>query len=393
VFGRAVAARLLDGTGATLALAQTSYDALGRAHCTAQRMDPAKFASPSPDACNPDGTPGPFGPDRVSQSVFDPAGQVVQSIEAKGTPDQAVTGFTYTLEGQLADVTDPKGNVTRNSYDGLGRLVKTAYPDPATPGQVSWTDYEAYTYDAGGMLTIRQLRDGTAETFAYDDLGRLGVQTMWTSATNPMVTYRLHDLLGRVQYQWTAEGQVTGWQYDALGRATHRMEGVTWPAASWWSYSYDLRGLRTGVTWPDGQSFTYEYDTAGAMTAVRETGATSGPGVLATYGYDDLGRRTLLTRGNGVTTAYAFDAVSRLTGLTADLAGTANDLTKTFAYSPASGIVTQSLGSTAYVWTGATPAGTSTVNGLNQLLTGPGGPFAYDAAGEPDGLGHEDLRL
>jgi hypothetical protein len=33
-FGRAVAARLLDAGGGTLALAQTSYDALGRAHCT-----------------------------------------------------------------------------------------------------------------------------------------------------------------------------------------------------------------------------------------------------------------------------------------------------------------------------------------------------------------------
>ena len=60
--------------------------------------------------------------------------------------------------------------------------------------------------------------------------------------------------------------------------------------------------------------------------------------MLATYTYDDLGRRTGLTFGNGASQAYTYDPVSRLASLTNDLSGSANDLSQTLAYNPASQI-------------------------------------------------------
>lgn len=92
--------------------------------------------------------------------------------------------------------------------------------------------------------------------------------------------------------------------------------------------------------------------------------------MLATFAYDDLGRRTSLTRGNGTVTGYAYDDVSRLEQLTQDLSGssTAPDLTSTFAYNPASQIVSALRTNDLYAWTGHGSGTTSaTSNGLNQI--------------------------
>ncbi|PZO86600.1 MAG: hypothetical protein DI623_16160, partial [Sphingomonas sanxanigenens] len=62
---RVVSSQLVAG-GATQALTQTSYDALGRVDCTVQRMNPAQFASP-PSACSL-GAEGSFGPDRITRT-------------------------------------------------------------------------------------------------------------------------------------------------------------------------------------------------------------------------------------------------------------------------------------------------------------------------------------
>jgi hypothetical protein len=57
--------------GATqYALTQYSNDALGRADCVAQRMNPAVYASLPASACTL-GTAGSFGPDRIQQGVYD----------------------------------------------------------------------------------------------------------------------------------------------------------------------------------------------------------------------------------------------------------------------------------------------------------------------------------
>jgi hypothetical protein len=49
--------------------------------------------------------------------------------------------------------------------------------------------------------------------------------------------------------------------------------------------------------------------------------------VLASYAYDNLGRQTSVTFGNGTSQVSTYDPVSRLASLTANLTGTANNLT------------------------------------------------------------------
>ena len=67
-------------------------------------------------------------------------------------------------------------------------------------------------------------------------------------------------------------------------------------------------------------------------------------------------------------TVYTYDPVSRLNDLKLDFAGTADDLTSTFAYNPASQIAANTRSNDPYSWTGHGSGTTSTTsNGLNQL--------------------------
>ncbi|MEA3015887.1 MAG: hypothetical protein QOI38_609, partial [Sphingomonadales bacterium] len=153
------------------------------------------------------------------------------------------------------------------------------------------------------------------------------------------------------------------------------------------TYRYDAAGRRTRMTWRDGFFVVYDYNVTGEMTQIRERNGTtddpvtSGVGVLATFGYDSRGRRISLTRGNGTTTTYAYDDASRLSQLVLNPAGTASDLSVTFAYNPASQIVSNTRSNDAYSFAPAAGATSSTINGLNQVTAHGTGSVTYDGRG------------
>jgi RHS repeat-associated protein len=142
-----------------------------------------------------------------------------------------------------------------------------------------------------------------------------------------------------------------------------------------------LAGRRTRLTWPDTFYVTYDHLLTGETTAIRENGAASGIGVIASLAYDGLGRRESLTLGNGVATSYRYDPVSRLDELRLEFAGTANDLTSSFDYNPASQIVSTTRSNDAYAWTGHGSGTTSTTaDGLNRIASWVN-TLSYDAKG------------
>jgi YD repeat-containing protein len=66
-------------------------------------------------------------------------------------------------------------------------------------------------------------------------------------------------------------------------------------------------------------------------------------------------------------TSYGYDGASRLSTLTHNLAGTAQDVTQTFAYSPAGGIVSEARSNSLYdLSLPANFTDTYAANGLNQ---------------------------
>jgi RHS repeat-associated protein len=386
---RPVVSKLVSGS-TVHALSQTSYDALGRPECSAQRMNLALFGSTLPAACTL-GTQGTgtndFGPDRIAKTFYDAAGRVTQVKVALGTADEAdESTVTYSANGQVQTVIDGENNKTSYEYDGHDRLLNTRYP-VATKGALasaptsgSGADFEQLTYEslAGGTRTSPLVvafrnRAGESIGFSYDSLGQVTAKDL--PGSEPDVSYT-YDLLGRMISAATSARTVS-LTFDALGRVTSEAQSHGTVTSAW-----DVAGRRTRLTHPDGYYVDYDYLVTGEMAAIRENGATSGLGLLAAFAYDQQGRRSSLTRGNGMVTAYAYDGASGLASLAHDFAGTTHDLTLSFAYNPAGQIASTLRSNDLYSWTGhGSGTATSTSNGLNQVTQAGSATIGYDARG------------
>jgi RHS repeat-associated protein len=371
--------------GQVHALTQTNYDPLGRSDCVAQRMNRDVYPSVAgtTGACSP-GTPGSFGPDRITKTVYDEVGRVKEAWSAIGTADQAAEmRYGYHPSGQVQTLTDANDNVTTYAYDGHDRPRSTTYPATALHPATS----ETLTYESVGtgiqnspLVASVLNRAGETIAFGYDALGRLTVKDV-PNSTYVFDSYYRHDNLGRV----TSIGNDPintriGFGFDALGRQTQ--ENHTSYGAK--SFGYDLAGRRTYMAWKDGIRVDYGYLVTGEMKTIAENPA-SGPSAitLATFDYDDRGNRTKLTRGNGTVTHYLPDAVSRLQTLAQSFpASGGNDLSLGFAYNPAGQIVANTRSNNAYSWAGNVAGSTaSTPNPLNQIASQSGVGFGYDAKG------------
>jgi RHS repeat-associated protein len=378
--GRKSKQSLVSGTftPTTHAVTQYSYDTKGRLSCTAVRMNPAVFGSPSApsDACAL-GAEGTAGPDRITKSIYDNADEATQVQVAVGTSDAATERtLTYTSNGKLQTLKDAENNLTTYEYDGFDRLSKTFFP-VTTKGanQSNAADYEQLGYDTNSNVTSRRSRDGTSTSFTFDNLNRVTLKDL--PGAEPDVTFA-YDNLGRLTSA-SQTGSALSFTYDAFGRNLTQT-GPQGTVTSQW----DVAGRRTQITYPGtGLFVNYDYLVTGEVQKIRENGAVSGVGVLAAYAYDDQGRRTSLTFGNGAVQSYTYDAVSRLASLTNDLSGTANDLTiGTFAYNPAAQITGRPLSSDSYTWT--VPGSTTesgTPNGLNQQTAYAAKSLSHDARG------------
>lgn len=368
----------LSAGGATYGVTEYAYDALGRLECTAQRMNGAAWAVPLASACAP-GASGSYGSDRIARTVYDAAGRVTKTQSAYGTADQSDdASAAYTANGEFATLSDANGNVTSYGYDGFDRLSATYYPVAAVgAGSSSTTDYEQFGYDASGNVITRRLRDGQVLGYQYDALGRrTHDDNPNTNIAEVDVTYS-YDLLGRLLRAQDQNEWFSAYDYDALGRVAVESSNVSSNA-----YQYDLAGRLTRQTWADGFHVDYDHLVTGETSAIRENGASSGVGVLATYAYDDLGRRTGIVRDNGTSTLYGYDAASRLIALAHDMAGTAYDVSYGYGYNPAGQIVSRTQSNEAYAWAGALNRDdASGVNGLNQATTVGAGTLGYDARG------------
>jgi RHS repeat-associated protein len=359
-------------SGTINSVVQTSYDALGRPQCIAQRMNPAAWLNLPATACTAQ-TAGAHGPDRIRQAIRNAAGETTGVLTAVGTPLQATeAAATYSPNGRPLTATDGMNNRTSYEYDGHDRLWRTYLPLAAqSAGSSNAADYEELSYDAAGNVVTRRNRAGETASYTFDALGRTIAKDL--PGNEPDVVYQ-YDLLGRLTSA-SQTGYPLSFTYDALGRQltqTSPMGIVT--------STFDIAGRRTRITHPGGTYYVdQDYLVTGEMTAIRENGATTGLGVIARYDYDHLGRRVALTRGNETVTTYGYDAASRLQTLSLDLGGTGSDLMLGFSYNPAGQIRSNTRSNPLYSWAGSTVGTTDSVlNGLNQLTQHGAGTPEYE---------------
>lgn len=207
--------------------------------------------------------------------------------------------------GRPQTVTDERGLVTRQVFDGLGRVIETqnpvgpltsiSYPTAlrrvVTKGSVSVTEET----DGFGRITKRTRPDGSWEETTYDDFGRVE-------------TTRRYSRLGTPQSPATT-------LYDALDRPS----AITSPGGAFQSVTYAVdpafptrslttRTLNTPKTFattkeyrdglgqvvrqesPKGDITESLYDGAGNLTKVVLTPSGNGTPQIREFEYDEWGR-------------------------------------------------------------------------------------------------------
>ncbi|MFT4171341.1 MAG: LysM peptidoglycan-binding domain-containing protein [Rhodocyclaceae bacterium] len=274
-----------------------------------------------------------------------------------------VTASAYDEAGRLIFYVDPRGYVTRYSYDGAGRVTETVKYAIALSSVGAGTvndiankivanaldQRDTFVYDAAGRLISSSDSHSNTESFTYDGIGN---KTSFTDKSRTATTYYEYDTVGRLTYKSDPEVAVTRvvtgsdghlaidesksgmyrlgthFNYDGLGNLIVMVEGLGSPEGRTTYYSYDALGRQIGVSyqsietynavsdttsppsWQSQYSKTY-YDAFGNATANRDVS-----GNFSYKIYDKLGRIIADIDAEGYVTAYSRDVFGDVRTLT-----------------------------------------------------------------------------
>ena len=357
---RQIWARTSAQGGTVLGKTEFSYDAGSRLDCTAVRLN---LGAGTTNACTQT-TQSAFGPDRIAQTVYDNANRIDYVRQGVGTSDlRTAINYAYNDNGTVAVIADGNNNTTGYFYDGYDRLTEMRFPDAAT-GDYTASDRELFTYDDNGNLKTHTLRDDTVLSYTYDALNRRTFMDL--PDTNPVldVTYG-YDNFGSLTAA-SRPGFAMGFGYDIHGRQLTE----TGPLGTI-TRTFRQDGRRERLTWPDNEYLQATYTTTGQRRFLYRNATSGGTDAsVNTYGYDQYTRLSSVTagpQGSRVRQNPSWDAIGRLDEIYTNPQGSANNLTTTFAYNPASQISQRTRDNDAYLYTPPVAGITNyDVNGLNQ---------------------------
>jgi RHS repeat-associated protein len=296
--------------------------------------------------------------------------QVDRVIQAPGSPEQAVTNFSYDCNGNLESQWDPNRDpateppTTSYTHDALDRILTVSQPW-AGGGQAT----TSYAWDVGDHLTSVTDAEGNTTTYTYSDRDLLtqevspvsgttihgwndhGELVQTTDARGVTVT-RTVDAVDRVTFvDYPDDALDTTYTYDAepvvcagasfpvgrLAAITRNGQSVEYCTDRFGrttrdgelTYTWDDNGNRTGIGYPGGVAATYTHDFADREVSLSVTtpGAVGAEPVVPAASYLPSGPLSTLLLGSGTTETRAFDR--RYTPTAIALAG---PVEKTFSY-------------------------------------------------------------
>ncbi len=323
-----------DGPSGPTALVTTfAYDARNRLYATFHPAVPVCVAGTTTQS-----PPGSNLVVPVSRAVLDQSGNQIFSEDARGyqtfttfdgagrqvmvrgagvpvyvpssgsqTTAVPVTVTEYDAAGNPVRVTAPNGSVTVNEYDALNRLASTRRNPGAAAGQPASQDLVVRNaYDPLGQLVAVTDGLGQVTRYEYDALGRKVKEAYGAnpSLSEPIksgdITVFGYDRLDLVQKRWP-DGSVSVYDYDDYGRLDQ------------------VRQFRSGSDEAGGtdppeevveERRTYEYEGIGSDRIISVLIGPDGgdPIRSVTHSYDVPGRM-LKEKSAGVTTGYQYDSV------------------------------------------------------------------------------------
>ncbi|HEU4890869.1 MAG TPA: RHS repeat-associated core domain-containing protein [Vicinamibacterales bacterium] len=315
----------------------------------------------------------------VTATDYDELGRVRSVTRLPGTPDEAVTTYTYdpVWPSEIATITDALQHTTTYEYDEHGNRKsvidalghKTSYLFNASGQVTSVTDALQHTttyeyagpdlvkitnplgrvierfYDAAGRALSETDPAGQTTRFAYDKLNHV---TQVTDPRGGTTTYG-YDTAGRLGTVADALNHATTYGYDAFNRLASRTD----PLSNVERFTYDLNGRlaqrtdRKGqvttrtydslnrlqqIAYADNSTITYTYDSGNRLRVIDDSSSGADvtrdyddldrlisettPQGTVSYTYDKADRRATMTVAGQLAVTYGYDAANRLTSIT-----------------------------------------------------------------------------
>ncbi len=189
----------------------------------------------------------------VTEYEYDDQGNRTRMIEAKGTPSERQTEYSYDAKGnlittkRLANAKSAEA-LTTMAYDEAGNLVTTT--DPMGHSQ-------RFTHDAMGNVLTRTDGNGKVWSYTYDAKG----QRLTSQDPVGNVTREVHDGQGRLVRTIDAAGAETRYEYDSDDHLVKQIDALGGETG----FTYDLDGNLLSQSDPLGHGAKQEYNDDGQL--------------------------------------------------------------------------------------------------------------------------------
>src|SRR5262249_1986094 len=133
--------------------------------------------------------------------------------------------YGYNADGDQNSVTDPLGDVSTKTFDGIGRVKTATSPNGNATGANPADFTISYAYDALGHVLSQTLPlAGSPQiTYTYDPNGNKLTQVDATAGKNK--TTWTYDPVGEISQVQRPDGSKLTTTYDADGNVASRSDG------------------------------------------------------------------------------------------------------------------------------------------------------------------------
>ncbi|MCK4644580.1 RHS repeat protein [bacterium] len=208
--------------------------------------------------------------------------------------------------GRLLNETDPNGNTTEYTYDGLGRVTDVAFPAVDASANITHLTYQ-YD-DTPGFLEVNVTdAEGSVNRYNYDGLGRLQ-KLIQDPGGFDYILENFYNRAGNLEKVKDSQGRETELFYDTY----KRLEKIKYPDNTELTteYFYNINSTQYQQTVKDANGTTtdYVFDGFDRLIEVHEPEDAS-----AFYTYDDVGNLLTMTDPRSKVTTYNYNTLNQLT--------------------------------------------------------------------------------
>ena len=248
------------------------------------------------------------------------------TVTSPVTQTAATKEFQFNSYGQLTQVTDEEGKVTKRTYFATGTSVGLLEKIEVDP---TGLDLETtYAYDSAGNVTSRTDPNGGAWTYTYDNLRRmtkqtapspLSYETKWNYDGNGNVTKKEVENIDEDGDAYTGNPWITTtYTYCDCDCVLTVVEEIDASTTRTTTFAYNDNDQRIRVTRPEGNKDKWTYNERG-LVATHVRGETATEASTTSYQHDDNGNLTDVDDGENNTTSHTYDLFDRRTKTTTAL--------------------------------------------------------------------------